>query len=321
MSSVDLNWSFNKKSDSQYHLASHLRARCSRNQNMRFHISKGMAPYILSLERTYQEPDCIAKSTRCLVKSKSYICTRGQCLYNVKYEDGSSTRGWIAAEEITFVLDQNSEKILFGCGKDQMRETHYFSGDYSGIADFGRRVLSGGYSLPSQFEADIMAMCLPGTYSIKGSTLSFHKTSFEKKTSAKLLPNFEYTHIYFINLYKVFINDKEIPLNPSIWNFRNDKFGGCMVDTGTIVTRFPRDFYNVFRDTFRQEVVEIPLFGTFDTCYIEDPGFVPNFPIVKKYLGHRDPNNLLLLKQQRVVVHTRGCSVWLLFHGTMASHL
>ncbi|PHT75115.1 hypothetical protein T459_18637 [Capsicum annuum] len=172
----------------------------------------------------------------------------------------------MAEEVITFVLDQNQERIHFGCGKDQTSGKPVFGGYYSGIACLGRRVLSGGYSLPSQFEAYIMAMCLPGTYSIKGSTISFHTT--------------------------------EENIRRDITKFR------------TVITRFPRDFYTVFRDTFKQEVVEIPLFGSpvgpLDTCFIEDPGFVPNFPIVKMYFGHRDPNNLLLLKQLRVVVHIRG---------------
>ncbi|PHT75229.1 hypothetical protein T459_18751 [Capsicum annuum] len=213
----------------------------------------------------------------------------------------------MAEEVITFVLDQNQERIHFGCGKDQTSGKPVFGGYYSGIACLGRRVLSDGYSLPSQFEADIMAMCLLGTYSIKGSTISFHTT---EENISRDITKFRIPYFYFINLYKVFINDKEIPLDPSIWNLGNGIHSGCIVDTGTVITRFPRDFYTVFRDTFKQEVVEIPLFGSpvgpLDTCFIEDPGFVPNLPIVKMYFGHRDPNNLLLLKQLRVVVHIRG---------------
>ncbi|PHU10935.1 hypothetical protein BC332_17865 [Capsicum chinense] len=49
-----------------------------------------------------------------------------------------------------------------------MGGTPYYSSDYAGVAGIGRRVLGDGYSLPSQFESDVMAMCLPGTYSIKG---------------------------------------------------------------------------------------------------------------------------------------------------------
>ncbi|KAM3269857.1 hypothetical protein P3S67_029763 [Capsicum chacoense] len=216
----------------------------------------------------------------------------GACVYDVVYEDGSETKGWIAEDAITFVLDQNQQRILFGCGKNQMSGERSFSPEYSGIAGIGRRVLTGGYSLPSQFEADIMAMCLPEIDS-DGSTISFHATPFKKTISAELLPNPAKPIFYFINLYKVFINDTEITLNPSIRNFRNVIADGVMVDTGTTLTYFPQDFYKVFRDTFRQEVKEIPLInaqrpGRLDTCYLVDPRVVPKFSIVKMYFGHQD---------------------------------
>ncbi|KAH0654826.1 hypothetical protein KY285_029708 [Solanum tuberosum] len=85
---------------------------------------------------------------------------------------------------------------------------------------------------------------------------------------------------------------------------------GRRIHIGATITNFPPDFYYVFRDTFREEVKDIPLYdaplGSFDTCYMVDPGVVPTFPIVKMYFGHQSPENLLLLEQQRVVVHERG---------------
>ncbi|KAH0649756.1 hypothetical protein KY284_029668 [Solanum tuberosum] len=269
--------------------------------------------YDSTKSRTYRQLDCIVETSSCQVASKVYQCTEfgNQCLYDYKYADGSITKGWIAEDVITFYLDLGRVRILFGCGIDQTSGTQ-FNGEYSGIAGIGRRVLKGGYSLPSQLEADIMAMCLPGTYSTKASTISFHTTPFKKTTSAGLLPNFGFPNFYFVNLYKIFINDKEVPFFPSLSrNFGNyDMTGGCIVDTGTIMSRFPRDFHTVFRDTFRKEVrgipmMEVPL-GAFDTCYIEEPGVVPTFPIVKMYFGHQSPDNLLLLQQLRVVVHIRG---------------
>ncbi|PHT75113.1 hypothetical protein T459_18635 [Capsicum annuum] len=245
---------------------------------------------------TYETLDCFAKSESCFT-SDEVVCWHStrECLYDVIYEEGSRTRVWIAEDTITFVLDQNQEKILFGCGKDQMGGVQSFGPEYSGIAGIGRRELSGGYSLPSQFGADIMAMCLSGIDSQR-STLSFHTTPFEKTISAELLPDPSNPEFYYVDLYKVFINDKEITLNPSIWNFRNAIDYSCLVDTGTAATYFPRDFYNVFRNTFRQEVQNIRLVngprpGGFDTCYRVDPGVVPNFPVVKMYFGHQDPNN------------------------------
>ncbi|KAM3220586.1 hypothetical protein P3L10_019854 [Capsicum annuum] len=259
---------------------------------------------------THEKLDCIAKSESCFTSNhiKCKQSTRA-CVYDVTYADKSRTRGWIVEDVITFVLDQNQERILFGCGKDQTSGDASFSHEYAGIAGLGRRVLTGGYTLPSQFQADIISMCLPGLYS-GSATISFHTTPFDQRISAEILPNPAYPYVYFINLYKLFINNKEIPLNPSIRNFRNDIDGGCVVDTGTILTTFPRDLYNVFRDTFRQEVQDFSLVddptGGSDTCCKVDPGVSPHFPDVLMYFDNEDPDNVLILSQQRVVFLVRG---------------
>ncbi|MCD9639265.1 hypothetical protein HAX54_023673 [Datura stramonium] len=86
----------------------------------------------------------------------------------------SKTRGWMLGNDvITFVLDKNPIKDYFGCGKDQI--IGHFSSSCAGCG-IGRRVMGGGYSLPTRFEADIMSMCLPGFYSKKHQLISFHTT-------------------------------------------------------------------------------------------------------------------------------------------------
>ncbi|PHT75234.1 hypothetical protein T459_18756 [Capsicum annuum] len=215
-------------------------------------------------------------------------------------------------------------KMILYIMKDQTSGDASFSHEYAGIAGLGRRVLTGGYSLPSQFLADIMSMCLPGLYS-GSATISFHTTPFDQRISAEILPNPAYPYLYFINLYKLFINNKEIPLNPSIRNFRNDIDGGRVVDTGTILTTFPRDLYNVFRDTFRKKVQDFPLVddptGGSDTCYKVDPGVSPHFPNVLMYFSNEDLDNVLIPSQQRVVFLVRGLFCLALVRGMNASQL
>nr|XP_025887724.1 protein ASPARTIC PROTEASE IN GUARD CELL 2-like [Solanum lycopersicum] len=158
-------------------------------------------------------------------------------------------------------------RVTFGCGKDQMGRAN-FSGYYSGIVGLGRRVNVGSYSLPSQFQSDLMSICLPGFYS-------------------------------------------EIPVHPSWWTFTKGGGGGVLVDTGTTITRFPKDLYTVFRYTFLSEIKDIPLVKgpskILDTCFKEDPsGRELYFPVVKLYFGGVNPNNMLLLAKDRVMVHLQG---------------
>uniref|UniRef100_A0A0V0H5X7 Putative ovule protein n=1 Tax=Solanum chacoense TaxID=4108 RepID=A0A0V0H5X7_SOLCH len=62
-----------------------------------------------------------------------------------------------------------------------------------------------------------------------------------------------------------------------------------MVDTGSLITRFPHDLYIVFRYIFREQVkypmLQYPI-GMFDTCYkdIEEDEDM-YFPIIRFILG------------------------------------
>ncbi|WMV36465.1 hypothetical protein MTR67_029850 [Solanum verrucosum] len=106
-------------------------------------------------------------------------------------------------------------------------------------------------------------------------------------------------------------DNEKVPKTTSV-QFANGEYVASFIlgAEGATVTSFPEDFYDEFRDTFRKEVRGIPLYdaplGNFDTCYMVDPGEVPTFPDVKMYFGHQNPENLLLLEQQRVMVHERG---------------
>ncbi|CAN4113341.1 unnamed protein product [Withania somnifera] len=266
--------------------------------------------YVYNNSKTYRRIDCLVESTSCDILSPQYECSPygNTCLYDYKYADGTRTRGWIADDDITFVLDKSRIPILFGCGRNQMSGRGQFYEEYSGIVGIGRREMVGGYSLPSQFKSYIMAMCLPLFESTKASTISFRRTPFKIVTSAGLVPNSKFPSFYYVNLYNVFINDEEIPFDSSYWKFRHDMSGGVLVDTGMPITRLPRIYYTLIRDTFIREVPQDilrydgPLAANFDTCYTADPGQESYFPVVKMYFGTQNPNNLLLLAHHRILL-------------------
>ncbi|PHU10914.1 hypothetical protein BC332_17844 [Capsicum chinense] len=208
--------------------------------------------YVSPNSKTYRKLDCLVERRNCEITNKEYDCSLygNMCMYDYKNIDGSRIRGWIAHNMITFVLERKQESIVFGCGKDQTHRKP-FSGQFLEL--LAPDAMGGGNSLASQYEVGIMSMCLPGVLSTKRSTLSFHTMPFKKTTSATLLQDFRFPSVCFVNLYKVFINDMEVPMFPSLSrNFRNnDTSGSCIVDTGTFITHFPHDFYIVFRYTFR----------------------------------------------------------------------
>ncbi|PHU10940.1 hypothetical protein BC332_17870 [Capsicum chinense] len=168
------------------------------------------------------------------------------CFYSQNYGNGEKTIGFLATDIITFVGDNTQARIIFGCSVDQMSGTSQFVNTYSGIISLGKTPRI--YSLPSQLGSNLFALCLPSVEAATGSFLTFNKAPW------------------------IFINDREVPVDPTWWNGQKEDHG-AFVDTGTLISRFPHDYYIIFRYTFREQV-HYPLYqrGVFDTCYKEIEG-------------------------------------------------
>ncbi|KAM3269863.1 protein ASPARTIC PROTEASE IN GUARD CELL 1-like [Capsicum chacoense] len=273
---------------------------------------QGSPLYDSTKSKTFQKIDCV-NSSRCFDDlDTTYTCniSNHECKYNIRFASGQVSNGFMADDVITFVSDHQPVQVTFGCGKDQTTGQSSFGG--TGIAGLGRRLKFGSYSLPSQFGADLMSICLPGFYSGKTSSLNFHITPWRRTTSAKIIKDDRFLLFYFVNLYKIFIGDKLFPVHPSWWKFNlRGPQSGVTVDTGATITHFPTDLYIVFCYLFRREVGDIPLVEgphkTLDTCYKDDPKGRPlYFPDVKLYFGEVNPKIMLLLSKERVMIHFTG---------------
>ncbi|XP_060217347.1 aspartyl protease AED1-like [Lycium barbarum] len=198
------------------------------------------------------------------------------------------TSGFMAYETITFSSIQDYARIIFGCGKDQMRGLRKFTRKFSGIAGLYTNGFE-KYSLPSQLVANLFSLCIPSTTSGKPSTLNFYKTPWTTGIRATLMRNNRFPPFYYIrDLEKITINNKEVPIDPSHFNLGEDEYSGVFVDTGTSITQFPLDAYVQFRSIFRSEVKDKPLApnppGLFDTCYWAGKNVNwANFPVVSVF--------------------------------------
>ncbi|XP_047259393.1 aspartyl protease AED1-like, partial [Capsicum annuum] len=250
------------------------------------------AIYKYTESSTYKKLDCVAESGcsnsvfQCNVDSRL-------CFYTQTYDNGEKTIGFLATDIITFVGDNTQARITFGCGVNLVSGTGQFANTYSGIIALGKRLSSrnpGIYSLPSQLGSNLFALCLPTAEAATGSFLTFNKAPWVYGTEAKILKNRQEPHYYYVNLYKIFINDEEIPVDPTWWNGQKEDHG-AFVDTGTLISRFPHDYYIIFRYAFRAQV-HYPLYqhsigGVFDTCYKEIEGEEEiQFPSVRLFFGN-----------------------------------
>ncbi|KAG5593876.1 hypothetical protein H5410_035108 [Solanum commersonii] len=269
--------------------------------------------YNYTTSNTFRNLDCVANSATCITSNSDFHCSleTKSCFYVHVYDNGETTKGFVASDIITFPSDNTEARINFGCSVDQKSGTD-FSGTFSGIVGLSKRVSSkstGGYSLPSQLGSSLFALCLPSLTSTQPSILTFNKAPWIYGTEAKFVKNRLNPHFYYVNLYKIFINDKEVPVDPSWWNGQKVDHG-AMVDTGSLITRFPHDLYIVFRYIFREQVkypmLQYPI-GMFDTCYkdIEEDEDM-YFPIIRFYFGNVSHKQELMLVQERVVANLQG---------------
>ncbi|MCD9639261.1 hypothetical protein HAX54_023669 [Datura stramonium] len=183
--------------------------------------------YNYTTSNTFRKVDCVANSSTCITSDPEFRCSLGSklCFYEQVYQSGETTKGFIASEIITFSSDNTQARVNFGCSDDQKSGTNDFSGSFSGIVGLSKRVSSktpGGYSLPSQLGSSLFALCLPSTISTQPSFLTFNKAPWVYGTEAKIVKNKLNPHFYYVNLHKIVINDKEVPVDPSWWNGRQD---------------------------------------------------------------------------------------------------
>ncbi|KAM3220507.1 protein ASPARTIC PROTEASE IN GUARD CELL 1 [Capsicum annuum] len=219
--------------------------------------------YDSTLSKHFQQINCVTDSAACFDGGRVQ-CSRQttQCLYEVKYGStgaGPRSYGFMAYEQITFSSILDYAKIKFGCGKNQTKGAK-FPTQFSGIVGLGAGLYTNGlecYSLPSQLGATTFALSIPSSTSGKESTLTFFGTPWNTGAEAKLMRNDKFPSFYYLsNLDKITINDREVPIDPSHWDFGPDKYayGGIFIDTGALFTTFPDDVYIKFRDIFRSEV-------------------------------------------------------------------
>nr|XP_009588117.1 protein ASPARTIC PROTEASE IN GUARD CELL 1-like [Nicotiana tomentosiformis] len=266
--------------------------------------------YDSTLSKTFQQINCVTDTSSCF-QGQRISCSRREqkCIYETIYGDGSVSTGFMAYEMITFTSIQDSAKIIFGCGKDQMSGVKKFPRLISGIAGLGAGLYTNGfekYSLQSQLGATLFSFCIPSSTSGKPSTLNFHKTPWKTGIRTTLMRSNMFPSFYYLrNLSKITINDREVPIDPAHWNLGADKNGGMFVDTGTTISQFSADVYVQFRYIFRSEVKGMILDANppdpFDTCYLAGNNVNwANFPVVRFYFK----NNVILFeaRQQQVMI-------------------
>nr|XP_009385987.1 PREDICTED: protein ASPARTIC PROTEASE IN GUARD CELL 2 [Musa acuminata subsp. malaccensis] len=194
-------------------------------------------------------------------------CHAGDCRYAVSYGDGSSTKGTLALETLTFGTSAVRD-VAIGCG-------HSNRGLFVGAAG----VLGLGWG-PMSFVGQLggqaggaFSYCLVsrGSDAPTGS-LVFGRTAAVPVGAVwvPLLRNLRAPSFYYVRLLGLGVGGVRLPVLEDVFQLTEEGEGGVVMDTGTAVTRLPDAAYAALRDAFGAATAGLPRapgVSIFDTCY------------------------------------------------------
>ncbi|KAJ4824693.1 hypothetical protein Tsubulata_049824, partial [Turnera subulata] len=221
---------------------------------------------------TYEEISC--ESTKFQLLGKQHSCKDHQCRYNVGYGDGSSSKGVIALENFTFG-NAIISNIAFGCG--HKNKGHFLN--FGGILGLGR----GDLSFTGQLRGStggIFSYCLGAQ----------HRDGCESEKEQYM----------------------KVPIPDQVFQLSSAGKGGVAIDTGTVISRFPKAAYDVFRDTFIAQTKHLPKakgISLLDTCYnltTMPSAVLPNVSL------HFTGGPILILTNNNVLIKVEGSDIFCL---------
>ncbi|CAM0957346.1 unnamed protein product [Alopecurus aequalis] len=235
----------------------------------------------------------------------------GACGYTMVYGDGSASSGNLATDRLVFSNETSVHNVTIGCGHDN-----------EGLFDSSAGLLGVGRGNPS-FASQVapsyghyFAYCLGNrtsnarsvsSYLVFGRTPELPSTAFTPLLSNPRRPN-----LYYVNMAGFSVGGERVTgfFNSSLSLDPASGRGGVVVDSGTSISRFPRDAYEALRDAFdacaaaggmRRLSGDI---SVFDACYDMRGVAITNVPqIVLHFAGGADmalpPENYFIPEDSR----------------------
>ncbi|THG23537.1 hypothetical protein TEA_021311 [Camellia sinensis var. sinensis] len=222
---------------------------------------------------TYKEVPCDSDSA-CQTLGGAF-CTLGICQYAVQYGDGSYSQGYLATEAVTLSSTTGRpvslpNKIIFGCGYENVGS---FSENGSGIIGLG----AGPLSLISQSRSSIgdkFSYCLVPLSSdnTKSSQMNFGQNAIVSGNGVVSTP-MTLNSFYFLTLEGISVGGQRLEFYDSSsspnasGSFETDNM---IIDSGTLLTFLPPNFYSRLESAVRSAIKEKPMADPqqlLDLCY------------------------------------------------------
>uniref|UniRef100_I1PQX4 Peptidase A1 domain-containing protein n=2 Tax=Oryza glaberrima TaxID=4538 RepID=I1PQX4_ORYGL len=233
----------------------------------------------------------------------------GKCDYSVTYGDGSYTKGELALETLT-LGGTAVQGVAIGCGH---RNSGLFVGA-AGLLGLGW----GAMSLVGQLggaAGGVFSYCLASRGAGGAGSLVLGRTEAVPVGAVwvPLVRNNQASSFYYVGLTGIGVGGERLPLQDGLFQLTEDGAGGVVMDTGTAVTRLPREAYAALRGAFDGAMGALPrspAVSLLDTCYDLSGYASVRVPTVSFYF---DQGAVLTLPARNLLVEVGGAVFCLAF--------
>ncbi|KAG7957548.1 hypothetical protein I3843_11G181400 [Carya illinoinensis] len=200
---------------------------------------------------TYRKLPC--NHPLCKGDSARYQCVNGECVYDLGYLGGASTKGVASFETFKVPVDESNAKyiynVIFGCSNDNQGMQFAKNGVISGVLglslspdslvsqtlDEDYRRFS--YCLIPFDEAVVMAPSLLRF----GADIPLPPTNIQTTPFVKPPAG---TNYYLLNLQDVSVGFHRLGFPPDTFKPKQDGTGGCIIDSGALISRLDQNTIN-----------------------------------------------------------------------------
>ncbi|XP_065868798.1 aspartic proteinase CDR1-like [Euphorbia lathyris] len=211
--------------------------------------------YNSSTSRTYSKLSC--EHPFCRNNKSDFKCQNGECVYKIEYLSDSITEGVVASEIFHPDPSNNNTqmKIYFGCSRKSRNFGPYeLSGRFGGILGLDMSPVSFLQQL-GDITQQRFSYCLPPPVT-QGNGTTFLRFGDEIVTQGRTFkstpivsPPNQYS--YYLNLQDISVAGRRLNIPRNTFTLKRDGTGGCIVDSGTSITRLIAPAYQQVLKAFQ----------------------------------------------------------------------
>ncbi|CAH2073189.1 unnamed protein product [Thlaspi arvense] len=185
--------------------------------------------------------------------------TSPDCLYGIRYGDGSFSSGFLATDKFTLTTSDVFDGVNFGCSENN--EGLFVGG--AGLLGLGR----GNLSFPSQTKNtyhNIFSYCLPSSPDKIGD-LTFGSAGISNDVKYTPISSAPGATFYGIDIEGITVGGKKLDIPLTVFSTP-----GAIIDSGTVITHLPPRAYEELRTAFKAKMTNYtaaPSPPLLDTCY------------------------------------------------------